>query len=113
MPEKPERISLAQAARLCPNRPSPSTIWRWARRGLKARNGRRIRLHHIRCGGRVYTTSEALDEFFQALAAADCDHFDHSVFDASDGGKRVGRDRLIRLAERELDEVDSRTRRGR
>ncbi|QDU21260.1 DUF1580 domain-containing protein [Urbifossiella limnaea] len=45
--------------------PRPSTFYRWATRGLRGH-----RLEVIRCGGRVATSVEALQRFFDALTAA-------------------------------------------
>lgn len=67
----PDYLTLAEAARLTPRRPTAGTLWRWARRGVRARDGRSIRLRHVRVGGRVYTTEQWLHEFFAELAAAD------------------------------------------
>jgi len=64
-------LSLSQAAKIVPGTPHPSSIWRWCRYGVRARNGKRIRLRHSRAGSRVYTTERWLDEFFEATAAAD------------------------------------------
>ena len=66
MPFIETKVTLTQAARLVPGRPNVSTLWRWCRRGL---NG--IRLEYVRFGRKIYTTSEALDRFAIALAAAD------------------------------------------
>ena len=64
-------LTLAAAAKLLPHRPHPSALWRWARRGLRARNGSIVRLEHFRIGGRIYTTEAALEAFGRALAQAD------------------------------------------
>jgi hypothetical protein len=40
-----------------------------------ARTGDRVRLRHIRAGGKVLTTSVWVDEFTSALAAADTAYF--------------------------------------
>ncbi len=69
-------LSLSEAARLLPTRPHGSTLWRWARKGVKSRAGRRIRLEHIRIGHRVFTSIEALDRFVSAVADADVEHFE-------------------------------------
>lgn len=67
-------LTLKEAARLVPRRPSAGSLWRWARRGIRARNQEHIRLKHVRVGGRVFTTEQWLHEFFAAVAAADLDH---------------------------------------
>lgn len=67
-------LTLGQAAQQTPGRPSAGTIWRWARRGIRARDGNVVRLKHIRVGGRVYTTEQWLQQFFEQVAAADLGH---------------------------------------
>lgn len=52
-----------------------STLWRWCRRGCKARNGAIVRLAHRRVGGTLTTTHADLNNFFDALAAADLQSF--------------------------------------
>lgn len=69
-------ITLGQAAKLSPGRPSSCAVWRWCRVGIKSRNGERIRLSHIRAGGRIFTTEAALTEFFEHVTKADREHFD-------------------------------------
>jgi hypothetical protein len=64
-------ISLSAAAKATPGRPSSATVWRWARRGIKARNGQTISLRHVRVGGRVYTKRSWLEKYFAAVAEAD------------------------------------------
>lgn len=73
MPEK--YITLAEAAKLAPTRPSANAVWRWCRRGIKARNGSRVRLAHVRVGGRVFTTHDNVEAFFAELADADAEYF--------------------------------------
>ena len=68
-------IDLTHAARLSPGKPHASTIWRWCRKGVKARSGERIRLEHIRAGGRIFTTAKALKCFFERVTEADQEHF--------------------------------------
>lgn len=69
-------ISLLQAAALAPSRPSISAIWRWARKGVKTRSGRIVKLAHIRSGRAIFTTKEDLERFFHELAEGDASHFD-------------------------------------
>ena len=78
-------LNLNQAAAVCPNSPRPgeksnnlhsSTIWRWCRKGVKATSGDMVKLRHVRIGGKIHTTKQWLDDFFESLAAADMDHFD-------------------------------------
>jgi Protein of unknown function (DUF1580) len=68
-------ITMTEAAKCSPGRPHISTIWRWARKGVKARNGSRINLEHIRAGGRLFTTEASLERFFKAVAEADQGYF--------------------------------------
>lgn len=79
-------LSLVDAANLLPHRPHPTALWRWARRGLRARDGRLIRLAHVRLGGRVYVTREAIEEFGRRLAEADMVAFDANRGADSEGG---------------------------
>jgi hypothetical protein len=44
------------------SRPSPSTLWRWALRGVRG-----IVLESIVIGGRRYTSREAVDRFMSRL----------------------------------------------
>lgn len=69
-------LTISEAANECPRRTSATSIWRWARKGLKARTGERVHLRHVRVGGMVMIPRDALGEFFQSLADADAEHFD-------------------------------------
>lgn len=68
-------LTLAQASRIAPGRPSTNCLWRWCRRGVLARNGERVRLEHIRAGGKIFTTAAWVDEFGRRLADADAEYF--------------------------------------
>lgn len=70
-----EKIDLTQAAKRCPGRPSCSALWRWCRRGIRARSGERVCLEHVRVGGRLYTSHAACERFFVSVTAADAEHF--------------------------------------
>lgn len=59
-PAAEEHITLTQAAKLAPGRPSPNCVWRWCREGVKAASGQRVRLKHVRFGSRIYTTRQWL-----------------------------------------------------
>jgi hypothetical protein len=76
MHDDTQTISLTQAAKLAPGRPSANCMWRWARRGVLARSGQRIKLEHLRVGGKIFTTPAWVREFGQRLAAADATYFD-------------------------------------
>ncbi len=71
-----EQITLTQAAKVAPGRPSTNCLWRWCRRGVKARDGRRVRLQHLRIGGKIFTTLGWLEQFGRQLAEADSKYFD-------------------------------------
>ena len=47
---------------------NPSTLWRWTKRGVRARNGVRVRLEAIKVGGTCRTSDEALLRFVRALS---------------------------------------------
>lgn len=47
-PAAEEHITLSQAAKLAPGRPSLNCVWRWCREGVKAAYGTRVRLKHVR-----------------------------------------------------------------
>lgn len=68
-------LSLGQAAKLAPGRPSANCLWRWCRRGVLSRSGERVHLQHRRIGGKIFTTAGWLDEFGQRLTEADAAHF--------------------------------------
>ncbi len=69
-------ISLAEAAKIAPGRPSTNCVWRWCRKGVLSRGGERIRLQHQRVGGMIFTTAAWLEEFGRALAEADTKYFE-------------------------------------
>ena len=70
-------ISLSEAAKITPGRPHTATLTRWCRPGIKARTGERVRLRHWRVGRKIFTTAEALEEFFERTAEADLPHFEN------------------------------------
>lgn len=74
-PAAEEHITLSQAAKLAPGRPSSNCVWRWCREGVKAASGTRVRLKHMRFGSRIFTTRQWLNDFGLALAEADAAHF--------------------------------------
>jgi hypothetical protein len=59
-------ISFDEAAKRVPGRPHKSQLYRWAMRGL--RGG--VKLEWKLCGGRRFTSVEALERFFDALTRA-------------------------------------------
>lgn len=65
-------LTFGQAANWLPptrrgNSLHPNTIWRWAKRGLKATDGRIVRLDTIKVGGTNCTSVEAMQRFFDEL----------------------------------------------
>jgi len=58
-------ISLAKAARLLPNRPNPSTLWRWRTKGVRG-----VKLETKLIGGRRFVYPAALNRFIEAVTAA-------------------------------------------
>ncbi|MBS0198276.1 MAG: DUF1580 domain-containing protein [Planctomycetes bacterium] len=69
-------IPLGKAAAIVPGRPSTSTVWRWCRKGVMARNGQRVRLEHVRAGGKVLTKAAYVHQFMKRLAEADTVYFE-------------------------------------
>lgn len=50
-------------------------MWRWCRRGVLARSGERIRLKHVRAGGKILTSAAWVEAFIEELASADVQYF--------------------------------------
>ena len=69
-------LSLSQATKVIPGNPNVCSVWRWIRRGVKCRNGLRIKLDHRRIGGKMFVTPTGLDDFFRRTAAADQEFYD-------------------------------------
>jgi hypothetical protein len=108
MHEIPEYLTLTQATKLSPGRPSTNCIWRWCRRGVLSRGGRRVRLRHVRIGGKIYTTAEWLNDFGQRLADADAAYFDIEAETAASVPERYSRkreERELQALERQLEEA--------
>lgn len=84
-------ITLAEAARSVPGRVHVSTIWRWVQIGV-----RQVRLETICCGGRRFTTREAIQRFFAATTAVSKGHPPVNVV-------TMDRSRQVDAAEQELD----------
>lgn len=103
MPEAtdpPPYLTLSQAARLAPGRPSASATWRWCRKGLKARDGSSVFLKHVRVGRTVYTSAQWLQDFFEAVAAADQRHFAGRAAIAEQAGQDAAAGPLARPVQR-------------
>lgn len=61
-------LTLADIARRLPpshtgRQVNPTTVWRWATRGVKLPDRSVLRLEALRIGGRYVTSAEALDRF--------------------------------------------------
>jgi len=76
--EPDERVTLSQAARIAPGGVSPNCVWRWCRRGVLSRMGERVRLEHVRVGGKLFTTPRWIEELGQRLAEADAAYFERT-----------------------------------
>lgn len=68
---KEKLISFAQAAQKLPPSSSgvsvtPSCLWRWATSGLRATDGRVVRLESVRLGRRLLTSEDAIRRFIAA-----------------------------------------------
>lgn len=72
-------ITLAEGAQHVPGRPTANCLWRWCRRGVLARDGSRIRLQHVRVGGRVMTSVDWIRDFGKRLSEADAAYFDAKI----------------------------------
>lgn len=85
-------LTLAQAAATLPRfsgkRIHVSTIYRWSSRGLRG-----VRLETLRVGGRMCTSEEALQRFFERLS------------DPAPGQARPSLSEAARRAEEEADEL--------
>ena len=81
--ESDGHLTLSQAAKIAPGRPSTNCLWRWCRRGVLSRAGQRVYLRHIRVGGKVFTGKEWVDDFGQTLAEADAAYFRRAEDDAN------------------------------
>jgi hypothetical protein len=77
MHEQEQLITLTEATKLAAGRPSTNCVWRWCRKGVLSRKGDRIRLQHVRVGGKIFTAAKWLDEFGQRVATADAEYFDN------------------------------------
>jgi len=64
-------ITLQEAARLLPNKPSACTLWRWCVRGIHVRESDEVvRLRFVCIGRKYFTAAEWLDEFIDNVTAA-------------------------------------------
>ena len=105
-----EHLSLGEACKIAPGRPSANCIWRWCRRGVLSRTGQRVYLRHVRVGGKIFTTARWLDEFGSRLAEADAEHFrlteDDSPSPARPSPRKVRRERLVQHRRETIDHAN-------
>lgn len=94
-------LDLRQAAKQSPVPISYQALWRWARQGVAARNGGKVRLKHVRVGGRLYTRQDWIDQFSKALADADAEHFDDAATAPAHGRRTALNEHLDAEAELE------------
>lgn len=66
--DRDEGLTLAQAARMLPGKPSPSTVWRWCRQGVGG-----VKLEYRRLGRGIVTTRDAVRRFSDELTRRDQD----------------------------------------
>jgi hypothetical protein len=67
-----EYLPASEGVKLVPQpRPGKSiavhTFIRWCRKGLKASDGTIVKLEHLKIGGSIYTTREAISRFIARL----------------------------------------------
>lgn len=66
---KEELLTLGQACRILPKKPSPATLWRWRNKGVRI-GDRTIKLECVRVGRKWYTTDAAFARFLMDQTAA-------------------------------------------
>jgi hypothetical protein len=66
------------------------------------RGGGRVRLDHIRAGGKLFTTEASLRQFFEAVAKADAEHFQREPQRPPKPPTDTQRQRSVAAAERTL-----------
>ena len=67
--EHDELLTLGQACRLLPRKPSPATLWRWRVKGVSV-GGQHIKLDAVRVGGIWCTTRAAMVHFIERQTEA-------------------------------------------
>lgn len=98
MLQNEELFTLARAARKTGLKPPPhpSTLWRWARVGVRG-----VKLEVRKLGGRIVTSVEALDRFGARLAELEPEA--HGRGRPRKRRSRATRERAIREAEKRLE----------
>ena len=87
--QRDKLLSIAEAAehigKISGQRPSPTTVWRWCRKGIQG-----VQLEYVRLGRSIRSSSEALDRFSHALAAQDREVSSHQRGNQVQDGPRTG-----------------------
>ncbi len=60
-----DTLSIADACKEIPGRPSTATVWRWTKRGIYG-----VRLESFRSGHAIMTSRQAINRFLVELNAA-------------------------------------------
>ena len=66
----PTFLTCAQAAQQFPAKRTRESIWRYARKGVKCRDGSTICLGHIVVGREIFIPEDAIEPFIKALTDA-------------------------------------------
>ncbi len=85
-------LTVAEAARLLPGRPSTRTVWRWLDRGV-----RHVKLESVLVGGRRFVSKESINRFLESINQPDVQRTSPAV--------AAKRKRAIKRAEKELQEA--------
>ncbi len=97
-------VTFTEAARFLPKlngrRPHPSTLWRWARKGVSG-----VHLETRRIGSRFVTSVEALDRFASALATVEPRRAARSPRTVPIGRSVGQRDREVKKAAADCDKA--------
>jgi len=80
-------LTLTEAAKVAPGRPTRNQLWRWASQGVRCRDGTSLYLYAIQPGREILTTPQAVVEF---------------------GAERLRRNRAAKEHERENDRTHRR-----
>lgn len=89
-------LTVSEAARRFPRRPSTVSLWRWATKGVRG-----CKLRTVAVGGKRYVPESAIAEFLEACSAA----ANHETPSVAPPARRTTRQREadIKRAERILD----------
>lgn len=64
-------MDIAEAAKSLPGRPSAGSVYRWATKGIKGRNGEWVRLGHVKVGHKIFITKADIATFLEEKRSAD------------------------------------------